>query len=324
MRFAAVEDDPFDEPFDAAAPRYTPIGAIDELESQPGQLELVWTEPDTVGSGAIAGRVTGLPTVPATLATGSIAIEVDGIERPVVAGKRPPWRELESGMSGSDVVDVHRLLVRLGYAEGDPPDEVDWAFREAVQDYEEAFGWERTGRFRPEYVVWTPVDGLQVERFDVAVGDRIEPETQLAAGRASVSSTRLRGLNTGDPITVPEPFHIEVLGGPTFSAVDGELESGQLGAVADAGYLLAPGGDLPTELDVVVRSDSPTRLQIVPASAIVVASSDAQCVYLESGDAVEVTVVGGSGGVSQIEPKLDPNLMVLANPQDSGLDRCEL
>lgn len=301
---------------------FVPVGDVARLETQPARLELSWSDAATLRSGPVTGRVTALPVLPALFDMGATVIEVDGIARPVVTGPRPLWRPLADGVAGPDVDQVHSLLVELGYASGDPPDSVDATFMDAVGAFEAAVGWPRTGEFEPQYAVWLPVAPFEIDGYDVAVGELLPAESPLTSSNAQVVSAKVVGLDPTTPVTVPNPYEFEVLSGPTLRVDSGMIDGSDFGIVTDAAYDLAPDTGRPELLDGIARATEETRAQTVPADAIIIGTDGSQCVKLADNAVVAVTVIGGSSGISELEPTLPAEAMVLANPADADTSRC--
>ncbi len=135
-------------------------------------------------------------------------------------------------------------------------------------------------------------------------------------------SAEVVGLDPSTPVTVPTPHEFEVLSGPILDVDGGMIDDGELGVVTDAAYDLAPDTGRPERLDGIARATKQTRAQTVPADAIIIGADGAQCVVLENNEVVAVTVIGGSSGVSELEPTLPADAMVLANPAADDTSRC--
>ncbi|MEU6976680.1 peptidoglycan-binding domain-containing protein [Streptomyces sp. NPDC046371] len=104
------------------------------------------------------GIVTWLPDVGVTIARGQRAYAVDGVAVPLFHGSTPLYRALEEGVDdGPDVRVVKRNLKALGYGDELADDSrFTSGTAEAVRDWQEDRGRERTGKVAPGDVLVEP------------------------------------------------------------------------------------------------------------------------------------------------------------------------
>jgi len=187
------------------------VGESTTEERQLARLVEQWSPVPAIHSGTIEGRVTA-SVVDDVVNQGTIVLEVDGIERPALVSSTPLWRELREGDAGDDVEAVADLLQTLGLGPATTsPGRVNNAFMDVVRRFEERYGWELTGIFRPHYVVWVPFEPLAVGSIEARVGSFIEAESVLILGEPEILSAKTVALNVGmqlTPSTEPSLFEI--------------------------------------------------------------------------------------------------------------------
>ena len=110
-------------------------------------------------SSSRAGTVTRIANEGATVKRGEVLYEVD--ERPTVLmlGTVPAYRTMSSGVEGTDVRQLQRNLLALGFDDGGDlqvTGEFDADTAEAVRDWQEDLGVERTGVVELGDVVFYP------------------------------------------------------------------------------------------------------------------------------------------------------------------------
>ena len=333
IALTAVRDalEPVREAADAPSPAWAAIGTSTTEKRVLVTLVESWAPAPKVSMGPIEGRVTALAPEE-RLVSGSEVVSVDGAVRPAMASEQPLWRELAPGAAGADVADVAELLADLGLGDELAGREtVDEMFARAVRRFEIRHGWEPSGVFKPEYVVWLPSSPFEVGDVVPDAGDYVESGDQLLEGKPRLLAASVAAIARGESLDLPDGsivFEIpDVLTVPLSS--DGRVESPEaLAALAD--HILkvqalseAAPSDQPTPPGVpaarfgVVRLAEPRRLQTVPTAAILISAEGAACVVSESGGVTPVTVTGGFGGVTEIDPSLAPDERVLVNPPES-------
>lgn len=179
-----------------------------------------------------SGTLTGVADEGASLRRGALLFEVD--ERPTVLmlGEIPAYRVLSSGVEGKDVRQLQRNLLALGFTDGDDLEvsgEFDADTAEAVRDWQEDLGLDRTGVVELGDVVFTP----SVPR---RMGSHVlEPGSSVAAGAQVASTTATERVVTIDLATtdqglVSEGDRVRV-GLPDGSMVGGRIA--EIGRVAE-------------------------------------------------------------------------------------------
>lgn len=119
------------------------------------------------------GTLTALPALGSVIDRGDTVVEVDGRPVPLLFGARPLWRSLDAAAEdGPDIQQLEENLVALGYATSDSltVDQV-WtsATTEAVEDWQEALGRDRTGTVAPGDVAVQP-GAVRVADWPTPVG----------------------------------------------------------------------------------------------------------------------------------------------------------
>ncbi|KKZ72996.1 hypothetical protein VO63_15410 [Streptomyces showdoensis] len=143
----------------------------------------------TVTAPRAGGIVTWLPDVGVTIARGQRAYAVDGVAVPLFYGSTPLYRPLEEGVDdGPDVRVVKRNLKALGYGDGLADDaRFTSGTAEAVRDWQEDRGRERTGKVAPGDVLVEP-GAVRVTEIPGIVGAPAEgPLLRLSGTRRVVT-----------------------------------------------------------------------------------------------------------------------------------------
>lgn len=301
---------------------YTPIGTASSDQRQPATLRIRWDPPVVIGVGTAAGRVTAIPAT-SPLRPGEVVVEIDGNARPALIGGKPPWRNLEDGVTGRDVAQIGALLADLGYAIDPSIDTVDSAFRDTVGAFEEDMGWVATGVFRPDYVIWIPDSAVAIGSPLVAIGQSISPETPLFEARPTVASAQVGSVDPTIPLALPDgELAFSVIDGPVLAVNETTRQVDGNRAPLIRHAVSRSGAELLTELPGTLQLTRAVRLQTVPSEAIIVSAENSTCIELESGSVVDVTVIGGRSGITEIGPTLDPAVRVRQNPDEDAAARC--
>ncbi|MFI9003013.1 peptidoglycan-binding protein [Streptomyces sp. NPDC053541] len=197
----------------AAGPRTgtAPVVRTDLVQSERIDGTLGYAGDHTVSAPRGGGIVTWLPDVGATVARGGRAYAVDGVDVPLFLGATPLYRTLEEGVDdGPDVRVLKRNLKALGYGP-ELADDGDFTSgtAEAVRDWQEARGLERTGKVVPGDVLVQP-DAVRVTEIPGIVGAPAEdPLLRLSSTRRVVTVDmpvgRQQLARAGAPVTVRLP-----------------------------------------------------------------------------------------------------------------------
>ena len=282
----------------------------------------------------INGRVTWVISSGNSIVQSDAVIAVNGIQRLAMISDEPLWRNLTLGSVGGDVRAVADLLADVGISdEPSARNEVDELFISAVRRFEQRYGWPESGIFKPEYVVWIPAQPFVIDGVEVDVNTFLEAETLIATGEATLAAATVVSLTQDSSLVLPQaPVVFEI---PDTLVVPVSAD----GTVSDPDALIALADRLrparpanpalavsPGQLGVarsdpgvgVVRLAEPRRLQTVPTAAVMVGLDGATCVVSRQGDILRVAVTGGVGGVTEIEPSLDPEVQVVVNPSETA------
>ncbi len=92
-----------------------------------------------------AGVITTLPEPGAQLQEGDVLLTASGRPVFVLQGELPAYRDLVPGLSGADVLQLERALVRLGYDPGSVDGNYDEQTSTAVADWYNAASWQPFG-----------------------------------------------------------------------------------------------------------------------------------------------------------------------------------
>ena len=131
--------------------------------------------------------VTRAPRRKAELATGDVALAVDGRPVFVLPGALPMSRDLHEGVDGPDVLQLERALARMGFSPGPVDGRYDTGTEAAVSNFYLRQGWAPFG----------PTD-VQLEQLRTA-------ETAAAQAR----DAHLQALNTIDQARTATPAEVE-------------------------------------------------------------------------------------------------------------------
>jgi peptidoglycan hydrolase-like protein with peptidoglycan-binding domain len=251
----------------------------------------------------VDGTITALPAEGAVVTRGQALYRVDGRPVPLLYGRLPAWRALETGVDdGPDVRQLEQNLVALGH-DPDRAITVDnhfsWATRAAVRRWQEAAGLEETGAFGPGDAVWQP-GPVRVGQLKAAVGDSAGPGSALlevtGTGRQvliDLDASRQPYVRAGDRVD------LELPGG---RATTGRVASvGKVATVPSGGT----GEDTTPTVELVVTLDDPKatgRLDQAPVDAaittevregVLAVPVNALLALAEGGYGVEVERQGG-------------------------------
>jgi hypothetical protein len=228
------------------------------------------------------GTLTASAPVGSVVGQGDVLYALD--TRPVVrlSGPVPAWRDLgPASTDGTDVRQLERALVDLGYADGlGLTVDMSWTVLTtvAVKRWQKALGEAQSGTVRLGDVVFTP-QVLRVVERTAGLGSPVQPgQPVLGVGstRQLVSCT----LRTGQASLAPvgATAHLTLPGGST---ADGTVTSSQLVTLDDEQQLavsisapakavrgLLDGAAVQVVLDEVVATD----VLVVPVTALVALS----------------------------------------------------
>ncbi len=168
-----------------------------------------------------AGTLTWLPTNNTTLRRGQAVYHVNQRAIPLLYGDVPLYRPLATGSNGSDVAELERNLVALGYADRDDLT-VDAHYTDytaaAVRRWQAALGVARTGRIAPGDAVVTP-GPIRITGTRASVGQPAAPGQVVATATGTTRNVQVdleladrSYAHTGERVSVELPSGQELSG----------------------------------------------------------------------------------------------------------------
>jgi multidrug efflux pump subunit AcrA (membrane-fusion protein) len=314
-----------DDEIDATARDTAPVLAAAEprtiLDQRPAGALLTATEGRPLRAPAWSGTVTSVAVAQGdTVTSGTRLLTVDGVARLAVASEAPFYRPLALDDEGPDVVELHRVLVALGYLEETPddPEVFSEGTEAAVEALEEALGIvEPTGVFDPGWFAWLPADPFVIGTLDHEPGAPAPPPGSVIAREPlSVSRAELVSQNPAEPLTLDAAVAWVFVVREQRFAVDAAALTVAAEELAALAALVEPGAE---RVDGVVQRAEALEVLAVPSTAVQAGANGGLCVWLPEGGAyraVEVTVAGARAGVTNVRTGLSPGQEVLANPAD--------
>ncbi|MGN9847402.1 peptidoglycan-binding protein [Nonomuraea sp. H19] len=204
----------------AGAPQRPAAGGLPPATAKVTRQTLVDTQskagtlghgPATVLSSKLAGTLTRMPPVGATIRRGKDVYRVDDTPVTLLYGSLPAYRALSPGVEGADVEQFERNLRALGY-EGFTVDKTySSQTASAVRDWEEDLGLPQTGTVELGRVVYA-AGPVRVDAHEAAVGDALQPGTavlsvtgtsRVVTVELEVSEQRLASKNAAVGVELP-------------------------------------------------------------------------------------------------------------------------
>ncbi|MFH9075015.1 efflux RND transporter periplasmic adaptor subunit [Streptomyces alboflavus] len=232
---------------------------------------------------AVPGTVTVAAREGATVTRGQALYELDDKPVTLLYGPVPAFREMKVGARGSDVLELERNLVALGYGSGlyvDP--RYDRATAAAVKRWQKSLNRTPTGRVGKGDVVFQP-EQVKVVRADAALADQVGPDTAALTVASTRPVVRARLDQTDASLTAKgTKVEVTLAGGTTergrvTGTVDPE-DSGEEEASGDTitvevsldgGASAASGEDAKATASVKFVSESREDVLTVPVEAVV-------------------------------------------------------
>lgn len=132
----------------------------------------------TLVTGRLAGMVTGLPALGATIGRGQPLYHVDAEPVALLHGARPLHRRLAIGVNGGDVRLLEENLSALGYQGFTVDDDFTGGTADAVCQWQRSLGLPETGTVEPGRVVVAPgpvrISASRARLGDAATGPVVE------------------------------------------------------------------------------------------------------------------------------------------------------
>ncbi|WP_425955269.1 peptidoglycan-binding domain-containing protein [Xylanimonas sp. McL0601] len=307
-----------------------PVQALEYRAGAAATAALTWSDGVAVRAPSWSGLVVSVEVGAGdVLVTGTPVAVVDTVTRIAVATPTPFSRVLAVGDRGGDVVMLRTALRALGFADVGEGNVFDGRLRAGVRALCGRLGCSpTTSVFDPSWVVFLPQETVTVGSVSIDVGTP-------APGTGDVILTAAATLASARVATDPDA------GTQAPSSGQGYVFSyAALDLPLDADFTIPPGADgsglagLAASLtpgtasvDGAIQLADPVQVTSVPATSLVTGASGRVCVYpfddARAGTGAEpgwpplpVTVVGGSPGMTYVEPITAGQ--VLANPAEIG------
>ncbi|MGW7362780.1 peptidoglycan-binding protein [Streptomyces sp. NPDC054841] len=265
-------------------PATAEIVRTDLVQSKTVDGKLDFAERRAVKS-ATEGTVTVAAEEGDTVEQGQRLYELNDKPVTLLYGQVPMFREMKAGDRGTDVVQLERGLVALGYGSGlrvDP--RFDKATEAAVKKWQKSLNREATGKVGKGDVVFQP-DRVQVVSADAALADQVGPDRTVLTVASSKPVVRAQ-LDQGDVALTEKGTKVEVTlpsgkveSGKVTGTVRPETPSGDASASSqngitvevtlDAGKSAASGEDTKATASVKFVNESRKGVLAVPVEAIV-------------------------------------------------------
>ncbi|MFV1999833.1 MAG: peptidoglycan-binding protein [Acidimicrobiia bacterium] len=283
-------------------------------------------EPVVSTSRAISGTVTTLVDEGSIVGQGDELLTVDAEPVVLLFGDIPVYRGIARGASGTDVAQLQRGLIDLGFGDDFKlvaTGEFDDATFAALTAWQESIGATPDGVVNVGDIFFLP-EAIRIGQNLVAVGDRVNDGTPILS--SSVSSTVVSvQLSTDDqdlaavgdavivelPAGTREPAMISTIGTVVLTNQQGETYFEMTVTLDDADA--AQGLD-EAPVDVEVISDRADGVLAVPVTALLALA--------EGGYAVEVVPASGETYLVGVDPGLfaDGFVEVTGSGLDAGME----
>ncbi len=247
-------------------------------------------------AGQGGGTITWLPAAGQVIRQGQVLYRVDnGSPVFLLYGTVPAWRALSEGMTGADVRQLNRDLVRLGYANSADISALGWDYFSwetayALEQLQDHLGLTQTGTLPIGQAVFLP-SALRITSVMASLG-------------GSASGMVLQGTSTRRVATIAldaaQQSQVAVGNRVTITLPDGRVTPGVVSSVGS----VATGGSSPTITVLVTPSDpraagnldqAPVTVSITTASAPDALVVPVDALLARSGGGYAVEEVTGSG-----------------------------
>lgn len=270
----------------------------DLVERETFDGSLGFTDESALAS-ARPGTITWIADEGDTVRRGDVLYEVDEAPALLMIGEVPDYRAMSSGVEGRDVRQLQRNLLALGFDDGgdlDVTGEFDADTAEAVRDWQESLGLERTGVVELGDVAFFPT-ARRMGSHNLEVGQGV------ASGGLVATTTTLERIVTmdlaasdRDLVTEGDRVRIEL---PSGERVDGRVASIARVAETNADD---PTAEPTVEVTIRLLADVESQLDQAPvdvdvetsrAEGVLAVPVEALLALAEGGYALEV--VDGTG-----------------------------
>jgi hypothetical protein len=257
-----------------------------------------------------AGVYTRLPRAGAVKRCGATVYRVDDQPVLLLCGHTPLYRTLSTGMSGPDVEELNRMLVDLGYADGDNldpnSDDFTWRTAAALRALQDDRGADETGMLAPADAVVAP-GRVRVSKLSATLGTAARPGGPMGLATSTRRQVELdldasdaAGVSVGDRATVTLPDNTVARGRVT--------EVGTVATTAGAGT----GADTTAKLPVHIALDdrrkaagldqAPVQVQITTARVKDALSVPVTALIAQAGGGYAVEVASQAGAAPRRVP----------------------
>ncbi|PPF64208.1 hypothetical protein C5E11_05840 [Clavibacter michiganensis] len=309
-------------PVEKAAPPVTVVverGALTQTARLDGAVDF---GPAVPVAAKAEGVITKLPAVGEQLDRGSVALRANERAVPVLIGDVPLYRAVDgSGLKGADVSMVAANLMELGQLRhSDPATFVTGPqFAEAVRDWQESLGLERTGVLGPaDVIVLTApsrVAAVSARPGDAASGQPLTVTATTRIVEASVPAQDAGVIGVGARATVELPDGRTVEGSLATVTTTGEGAEATVRAVVSIDDQAALDGVDAAAVTVRVVTSTVDDVLIVPVASLVALAEGGYALQDEQGvlhgvelgliadDRVEVRGAGIDAGMTVVSAR---------------------
>lgn len=257
-----------------------------------------------------AGTITALAVGDGAEVThAQTVMAVDAKDVVAYTAAAPLYRDVTRRSEGVDIETAQRLLIDLGYLEGEADGVAGYSTEQAIKRFNEDRGYGKNNTtLSRAALVWLGPGPVTVGEMAVAVGDSLSPGTELFTTTASLAA-----IAVTETASLPREAEVEL----EVMGVTAPYEVGT-GALTDpeavAAMAEAMGG---VEEGVgTIRLATAQTVGAVPASAVFSDETGTACLFPDvTGEPVVVEPVGGSLGTVDLEASL-AGQSVLLNPRE--------
>jgi peptidoglycan hydrolase-like protein with peptidoglycan-binding domain len=250
------------------------------------------------------GTITWLPAVGQVIHQGQVLYRADGQPVLLLYGSTPAYRTLAEGetasdVTGTDVAQLNRDLVALGYASSDDldpsSDEFSWATKAAIKALQEHLGVTQTGRLDLGQVIFLPtparITSLAGTLGGPAGGTILKASSTTRQVSVDLDAVLQSQIKTGQPVTITMP--------------NGRTTAGRVSAVGKVATAPAQGSNTAPTVEVDITptdpaatgtlDQAPVQVQVISATArhALVVPVNALLALAGGGYAVEVVAADG-------------------------------
>lgn len=290
------------------------VTATESFDPQGVVAMLTWTEAPAVASPPWSGTVTAVMVGTGdVIATGDVALTVDGIDRLAYQAESPMFRPLRRGDTGPDVETLERLLVEWGMFDGTPDPSYTSSTAAATDTLGRSLGVSKPGGvFDPGWLIWVGSRPFAVSQVAATAGFPA-PATgaPLLTGLPGIADARLASPN-GSLLEVAGERVLEI-GDQRIVFIDGVAGPDELERMS----ALVPA--LTEQTGGTLKLAAPRVAFVVPATAIVADEDGTTCVFVADSTeytARPVSLGGGRASTVDVVSGLRDGDRVLVNPGD--------